>query len=142
MLATYLPVETDAFDVLSKAGLSVKGTTDTAVGEVGVSIALIADANTVIGGRNRAHDPSVATDGFKGWWKMTPELELSGGVFGSAAKNSQGWKGACSCYFLGEDPTGHFGTNLGNDPAQIRLTYKSGPIAFAIAVEDYDNAAI
>jgi opacity protein-like surface antigen len=137
----FLPAETDAYDVLSKAGLEVKGKTDTAVGEVGVSIALIADSNTTIGGANRAHDSSLATDGFKGWWKMTPELELSGGVFGSAAKNSQGWKGACSCYFLGEDPTGHFGTNLGNDPAQLRLTYKSGPIAFAIAVEDYNNAA-
>jgi hypothetical protein len=134
-----LPVETDAMDVLSKAGLEVKATTDTAVGEVGVSIALLADANTTIGGTNRGHDASVATDGFKGWWKLTPELELSGGTFGSAAKNSQGWKGQCSCYFLGEDPTGHFGTNLGNDPSQIRLTYKSGPIAFAIAVEDYDN---
>jgi opacity protein-like surface antigen len=136
-----LPTESEAFDVLSKAGLEVKGKTDTAVGEVGVSIALIADANTVIGGTNRAHDASVATDGFKGYWKMTPELELSGGVFGSAAKNSQGWKGQCSCYFLGEDPTGHFGTNLGNDPAQIRLTYKSGPLAMAVALEDYDNVA-
>ena len=127
-------------DILSKASLNVKATTDTAVGEVGVSITLLADANTAIGGVNRGHDASVATDGFRGWWKITPELELSGGVFGSAAKNSQGWKGACSCYFLGEDPTGHFGTNLGNDPAQIRLTYKSGPVAFAIALEDYDNS--
>ena len=137
----FLPIENDAFDVLSKAGLEVKGKTETAVGEVGVSIVFLADSSTTIGGTNRTHDSSVATDGFKGWWKMTPELELSGGVFGSAAKNSQGWKGACSCYFLGEDPTGHFGTNLGNDPAQLRLTYKSGPIAFAIAVEDYDNTA-
>jgi hypothetical protein len=135
-----LPTKSKAMDVLSKAGLEVKGKTDTAVGEVGVSIVLLADANTAIGGTNRTHDASVATDGFKGYWKMTPELELSGGVFGSAAKNSQGWKGQCSCYFLGEDPTGHYGTSLGNDPAQIRLTYKSGPIAFAIAVEDYDNS--
>ena len=131
--------DTQFMDIMSKASLNVKGTTDTAIGEVGVSITLLADANTAIGGNNRSNDPSVATDGFKGWWKITPELELSGGVFGSAAKNSQGWKGACSCYFLGEDPTGHYGTSLGNDAAQIRLTYKSGPIAFALAVEDYDN---
>ncbi len=136
------PINSDAYDVLSKAGLEVRGKTETAVGEVGVSIVLLADSNTTIGGTNRTHDSSVATDGYKGYWKMTPELELSGGSFGSAAKNSQGWKGACSCYFLGEDPTGHYGTNLGNDPAQLRLTYKSGPIAFAMAVEDYDNRLI
>jgi hypothetical protein len=88
---------------------------------------------------NRKHDPSVGTDGFKGWWKITPELELSGGVFGTAAGNGQGWDGRCKCYYAAGDANGGYGTSLGNDTAQIRLTYASGPISFAVAVEDSEN---
>jgi hypothetical protein len=134
------PVENDALDIKSKAGLNVNAKTETAVGEVGVSIALLAEVATT-GGINRTHDSAVATDGFKGYWKITPELELSGGVFSSATKNGQGWKGKADDQYANDDPTGHYGTNTGNDPAQIRLTYKSGDIAVAIAAEDYNNVA-
>jgi hypothetical protein len=126
-------------DVMAKAGLNVTGTTDTAVGEVGVSITLLADERAGKLAMNRKHDPSVGTDGFKGWWKITPELELSGGVFGSAAGNGQGYDGRCKCYYYGGDNSGGYGTNFGNDTAQIRLTYASGPISFAMAIEDYGN---
>jgi hypothetical protein len=130
-----------ALDVKAKAGLNVTGTTDTAVGEVGVSITLLAEV-AATGGVNRAHDGAVATDGFKGWWKITPELELSGGVFGTAAGNGQGWDGKCKCYYAAGDGSGGYGTSGGNDTAQIRLTYASGPISFAMAVEDYDHAIV
>jgi hypothetical protein len=131
-------VQSDALDLKSRAGLNVEAKTETAVGDVGVQIALLAEVADT-GGINRTHDSAVATDGFKGYWKITPELELSGGVFSSATKNGQGWKGKADDQYANDDPTGHFGTNTGNDPAQIRLTYKSGPIAFAIAAEDYNN---
>jgi hypothetical protein len=120
-------------DVVSRAGLKVVGTTDTAVGEVGVRIALLASVEQ-LGGRNRAHDPSVATDGYWGWWKITPELTLGGGVDGSLGNSSNAFDNRCSCAYI--NTGGAFGHD---DPTQIRLSYASGPISFAVALEDEDE---
>ncbi len=124
-------IKADSIDVVSRAGIKVVGTTETAVGEVGVRVALLA---TVEGFDNRAHDPSVATDGYWGWWKMTPELTLAGGVDGSLANSSNAFDNRCSCAYIGTG--GAFGHG---DPTQIRLSYASGPISFAIALEDEAN---
>jgi hypothetical protein len=123
------------FDVVSRAGLKVVGTTDTAVGEVGVRIALLASVEGR-GATNRAHDPSVATDGYWGWWKITPELTLGGGVDGSLGNSSNAFDNRCTCAYI--NTGGAFGHG---DPTQIRLSYASGPISFAVAVEDegYDD---
>jgi hypothetical protein len=120
----------DQFDVMSRAGLKVVGTTDTAVGEVGVRVALLASVETR-GGVNRDHDSAVATDGYWGWWKITPELTLGGGVDGSLANSSNLFDNRCTCAYI--DTGGAFGHN---DPTQLRLSYASGPISFAIAIED------
>jgi hypothetical protein len=120
------------FDILTEAGLKVVGTTDTAVGEVGVRVALIAESAGFFE-INRGQN-AVETDGYWGWWKMTPELELAGGVAGTLADSSNTYKDRCKCYY--NDTGGDFGNS---DPSQIRLTYKSGDISFAVAAEDYDN---
>ncbi len=117
-------------DLVSRAGLKVVGTTDTAVGEVGVRIALLASVETR-GGVNRSHDSAVATDGYWGWWKITPELTLGGGVDGSLGNSSNLFDNRCSCAYI--NTGGAFGHN---DPTQLRLSYASGPISFAVAVED------
>ena len=124
---------TKSFDVVSRAGLKVVGTTDTAVGEVGVRIALLASVEA-IGGTNRSHDSAVATDGYWGWWKITPELTLGGGVDGSLANSSNAFDNRCSCAYI------NTGSAFGRgDPTQIRLSYASGPISFAVALEDERN---
>lgn len=123
-----------AIDVVSRAGIKVVGTTETAVGEVGVRVALLGTVETR-GGRNRSHDGDVQTDGYWGWWKMTPELTLGGGVDGSLANSSNAFDNRCSCFYT--DTGGAFGHD---DPTQIRLSYASGPISFAIALEDEGNA--
>ena len=128
-----LPSKSKSFDVVSRAGLKVVGTTDTAVGEVGVRIALLASVET-LGGTNRSHDSAVATDGYWGWWKITPELTLGGGVDGSLANSSNAFDNRCSCAYI--DTGGAFGHG---DPTQIRLSYASGPISFAVALEDEEN---
>jgi hypothetical protein len=130
-----VPGDTDlkAFDVVSRAGLKVVGTTDTAVGEVGVRIALLGSVETR-GGRNRSHDSAVATDGYWGWWKITPELTLGGGVDGSLGNSSNAFDNRCTCAYI--DTGGAFGHD---DPTQLRLSYASGPISFAVAVEDEGN---
>jgi hypothetical protein len=120
-------------DIVSRAGLKVVGTTETAVGEVGVRVALLATVETR-GGTNRSHDKDVQTDGYWGWWKMTPELTLAGGVDGSLANSSNAFDNRCSCAYIGTG--GAFGRG---DPTQIRLSYASGPISFAVALEDEAN---
>jgi opacity protein-like surface antigen len=121
------------FDVVARAGLKVVGTTDTAVGEVGVRVALLAKSE---GFTNRSH-PSVGTDGFWGWWKITPELTFGGGVDGSLANSSNAFDNRCQCNYIGTG--GAFGHD---DPTQIRLSYASGPISFAVALEDEANTTV
>jgi hypothetical protein len=128
----------DFIDIKTRAGLKVVATTDTAVGEVGVRVALLGTAETQVyggpAGFNRSHDGDVQTDGYWGWWKITPELTLGGGVDGSLANSSNLFDNRCTCHYIGTG--GAFGNG---DPSQIRLSYASGPISFAVAVEDYDN---
>lgn len=131
-----LSSDIDAIDVRSIAGLKVVGTTDTAVGEVGVSIALISES-LGSGFYNAGNNP-VKTDGYWGYWKMTDELSLGGGVGGSISGNKSGFDGKASNHFSNDDGVGGYKTN--GDPSQIRLNYKSGPIAFAIALEDGENS--
>jgi opacity protein-like surface antigen len=138
LLPTIVPVTVatseESIDVVSRAGLKFVGSSDTAVGEVGIRIALLATVES-LGGSNRTHDESVATDGYWGWWKITPELTLSGGVDGTLANSSNLFDNRCTCAYI--KTGGAFGHE---DPTQIRLAYESGPISFAIAVEDEANA--
>jgi hypothetical protein len=121
-----------SLDVVSRAGLKVVGTTDTAVGEVGVRVTLLAKAEA-LGGENRSH-VTFGDDGYWGWWRITPELTLAGGIAGSLGDSSNAFDNRCTCAY--QDTGGAFGHD---DPTQIRLTYESGPISFAIAVEDEGN---
>ncbi len=63
---------------------------------------------------------------------MTPELTLGGGYTGSLGNIGYGYDGACNCYYtdnadVGFDP---------GDTSQMRLSYASGPMSAAIALED------
>jgi hypothetical protein len=133
---TVAGTDVDSVDVVSKAGLKVVGTTETAVGEVGVAIALIAES----AGFNKLNrgNHTVGTDGYWGYWKMTNELTLGGGVAGSLAGNGQGFDGKATAHYAGGDGSGGYGGH--GDPSQIRLSYASGPISFAVALEDEDSS--
>ncbi len=126
-----------ATDIRTKAGLKVEGKTDTAVGEVGARVALQATYSDNAYGWNGGNG-SVTTDGYWGWWKMTPNMTLGAGIDGSLSKNSKSFDAGCTCYYYGTG--GSIATSQPNDPAQIRLSYSDGPIGFAIAVEDANNA--
>lgn len=129
-------------DVVTHAGLGVKATTDTAVGEVGVKIGIkmtgLEGTYTYNSGQS-----GLQTDHFVGWWKMTPNLTLSGGnsnsiQSGSLSKNSYQFDSICSCYET--DYNGSMFNNPAyNDAAQIALAYADGPLGFAVAVEDAAN---
>ena len=129
---TFLSADTSETNIRSKYGLKVVGTTDTAVGEVGVKIALAGNSEGPSEDWNRA--ASIAGDGFWGWWKMTPELTLGGGRDGSISGNGEGFDGRESAMYSNSDRNGGYKTV--GDIAQFRLSYASGPIAAAIALED------
>ena len=131
--STFSSTDSSETNIRSKYGLKVVGTTDTAVGEVGVKIALAGNSDDSSSeGWNRA--ASIAGDGFWGWWKMTPELTLGGGRDGSISGNGEGFDGRESAMYSNSDRNGGYKTV--GDVAQFRLSYASGPIAAAIALED------
>jgi hypothetical protein len=114
-------------DILARGQLKVVGTTDTAVGEVGAQIQLR-------GNFEGLGNADVIMNEAWGWWKMTPELTLGGGFTGTLANIGYGYDGACNCYYTDNAPVG---LNPG-DRTQMRLSYASGPLSFAIALEDAD----
>jgi hypothetical protein len=135
--------DSTALDIKSRAEIKVVGKTDTAVGEVGASVKLRAQLATT-GGLNRTGNTSssfnrkenVFLPGAWGYWKMTPELTLGGGIDGTLAGIGYGYDGACNCYYTDNASAGY---GFAGDPAQMRLSYASGPISVAIAIEDYLN---
>jgi hypothetical protein len=131
-------LDSKTLDVVAKAGLKVVGTTETAVGEVGVRVTLQTASAWTAGGHN-GNGGTVTDDGYWGWWAMTPELTLGGGAQGSLAGNDSGFDGKEGIEFFGDGSGGY--NHNGKDPAQIRLSYASGPLAFAIALEDENNTA-
>jgi opacity protein-like surface antigen len=112
--------------VKARGQLKVVGKTDTAVGEVGVQIQLRAEEWEL-----DTKSPVTMNEAW-GWWAMTPEVTLGGGYTGSLGNVGYGYDGACSCYFI---DNADVYTNPG-DALQLRLSWASGPIGFAVAVED------
>ena len=129
--------DSDDIDVYARGQLKVVGKTDTAVGEVGVQVRMRADYDGKSNGWDYAFSSVyqgnlVYMKEAWGWWAMTPELTLGGGYTGSLGNIGYGYDGACNCYYtdnadVGFDP---------GDASQLRLSYASGPISAAIALED------
>jgi hypothetical protein len=142
------PFTNDTYsNVKARAELKVTGTTDTAVGEVGAWVKLRASTgwetgntyqfgNSSLPNRPNRGTATVTSPGAWGWWKMTPELSLGGGMDGSIANNGYGYDGACSCNYT---DNANSAWSHDGDPVQMRLTYASGPMTAAIALEDYEN---
>ncbi len=130
------PSDNYATDVRARAGVSVHGKTDTAVGEVGVNINLLAPANDVRGIYNSGNG-AVTTDGFNGYWKFTPNLTLSAGILGALSKSSYSFDATCTCAY--NDPFGAIIGSPQGDPTAFRIAYADGPLTFAAQLEDTNN---
>ncbi len=118
----------DDIHIKARGRLDVTGTTDTAVGEVGASMSIFADFD---GAGSRA----VLMDYAWGWWKMTPELTFAGGYNGSLATiGGYGIRNVNDTYIS----RGGVGVD-GGDFTQFRVSYASGPLGIALAVEHTDE---
>jgi hypothetical protein len=118
----------DDFSIRTRGQLKVTGKTDTAVGEVGATITFRAN-ETGFG------DPSVISNEQWGYWAITPELTLGGGYTGSLSGIGYGYDGKCNCYYTDNANAGYGH----GDTTQMRLSYASGPMGFAIALEDDES---
>jgi hypothetical protein len=126
-------------DVRARAGFNVTGKTDTAVGEVGASISVVNDGtgNSDSSFNYNAGNGNLRTDGYNGWWKISPNITLTAGLLGSLAKSSYTYDANCVCAY--NDPWGAIYGSPANDPAAFKLGYADGPISFAVQLEDSNN---
>jgi hypothetical protein len=114
--------------VRARGEVKIAGKTDTAVGEVGAFVKL----------RTSHGADGIGNSGFEspeywGTWNFAEGLTLAGGYTGSLAGIGYGYDGKCSCYYTDNAAAG-FGGN--GDATQMRLSYASGPIGVAVAIED------
>jgi hypothetical protein len=115
----------DELDVYSRGEIKVVGETATSVGEVGALVKIRGDFDG-----NGTADAYVKEAW--GWWALTPELTLGGGYTGSLGNIGYGYDGSCNCYYTDN-------ANVSMDPGdttQFRMTYASGPVTMAVALED------
>ncbi len=122
----------DAVRVAARGRLDVTGTTDTAVGEVGASVSFYGDFGTKAA--NISTSAMVKMDYAWGWWKMTPELTFAGGYAGSLGGIGMGIAKVNDAYISRGD------THVsGDDFTQFRISYASGPVGVAVALEHTDD---
>ena len=129
-------VDDNNLHLKARGRLDVTGTTDTAVGEVGAAISFYGDFDN-----NMTDDigfttnsASVYMDYAWGWWKMTPELTFAGGYNSSLATIGYGIRKINDAYIS----RGTVGVD-GGDFTQLRLSYNSGPVGVAVALEHTDE---
>ncbi len=129
-------VDDNNLHLKARGRLDVTGTTDTAVGEVGASMSFYGDFdNNMTGGTGfTSNSASVMMDYAWGWWKMTPELTFAGGYNGSLATIGYGIRKINDAYIS----RGGVGVD-GGDFTQLRVSYNSGPVGVAIALEHTDE---
>jgi hypothetical protein len=120
----------DDLDISTRGEIKVAAKTDTAVGEVGVLFKWRANDDAVF---SRGTNPTIVSPEYWGYWSMTPEWTLGGGYTGSLSNVPYGYDGFCACYEV--DNSTAFDLNP-NDAQQMRLSYVSGPLSFAVAIED------
>jgi len=120
----------------ARGRLDVTGTTDTAVGEVGASMSIYGDFdnNMVNDTGFTTNSADVYMDYAWGWWKMTPELTFAGGYNGSLATIGYGMRKINDAYIS----RGSVAVD-GGDFTQLRLSYNSGPLGVAVALEHTDE---
>jgi hypothetical protein len=106
----------------ARARIAAHGHTDTSVGKVGVKVRL--QGSTEWGGGSEA----VMNVGY-GYWQMTENLQLIGGYTGSVSGIGYGQDGAT---FGNTNGPG----SMDGDQEQMQLAYASGPLSFAVAIED------
>jgi hypothetical protein len=134
-----------ATDIRSYGEIKVTAKTETAVGEVGVAYQIQSNGaqTSAAGGINgNGTGGPMTTDDISGWWKMTPNMTLTGGYLGTLAKSSYSWDAVATNWWSASTGGGVYGGIPNGDPAAVQLAYADGPLSFAVQVEDSNNVLI
>ena len=115
--------------IFARGELSVKGKTDTAVGEVGVNVTLRGDFDG-------AGDADVYMTKAVGWWSLTPNLSLLAGYDEMAGGLNKYGMDKLNAFYTTAQPK----SNGPDDTTQFALAYSDGPISFKAVVGHYDNS--
>lgn len=114
--------------------LRIKAQTETSVGAVGVDMRV--QGNFDLNGRaDFTHFDPYGTNEEAvvniawGWWAMTPEWQLGAGYTGSLSLVGYGTDSLTYGEIYGP-------RSIDGDQTQMRLTYASGPLSWAVAIED------
>ncbi|MDP8995973.1 MAG: hypothetical protein M3O03_03065 [Pseudomonadota bacterium] len=129
-------------DIRTYGEIKVTGKTETAVGEVGVDFQIQKDNSVNTAPLGNGNSGAVTTDGIHGWWKMTPNMTLSGGTMGTLAKSSYSWDANATNWWSAPTGGGVWGGIPNGDPAAVQLAYADGPLSFAVQVEDANNSYV
>jgi len=133
--------QTSAADIRAVGRISVAGVTQTAVGEVGVNVALQGAAGSNTAGIANGSNSFVRTDGVSAYWKMSPALTMTIGQLGCLC-TGYSWDAIANNYFYASTQTSILGfKSSGDDPVGIRFGYADGPLGFAMQVYDGSNVA-
>jgi hypothetical protein len=119
----------DNLDVATRARFVVRGKAETAVGEVGGYFRMQVKG----GGDFTDFDEFPQMQRAYGWWKFAPDWQLLAGQEDTTGTLQTSWD-----WLAATGPTRSFGPSDAYNE-QMRLTYASGPLSFALAVEDSDN---
>ena len=110
-----------------RARVRVKATTETSVGTVGVDVRF-QGGTADFGSGGETVNMNIAW----GYWAMTPDWTIGAGYTGTLSDPGHGM-----------DSLAQFGTTIyfgaQGDQEQMRLTYSSGPLTWAVALEDSEN---
>jgi hypothetical protein len=115
----------DSLEIAARGQINLAATTDTAVGLVGVNIGLRANWDGITG------NDAFMNEAW-GYWQITPELTFGGGYAGSVGTVGHGGDIMTAMYSGGINAVGS------SDATQFRVSYVSGPLSAAIALEDSD----
>jgi hypothetical protein len=122
----------DDLDLKTRGRIFVTGKTDTAVGEIGGYFRLQADG----GGGFGDYSVNVKMNQAWGWWKFSPNWQLLAGFTDNTSLLQTSWD-----WLAATQPTSSFGpSSIGTE--MLQLKFSSGPITFAIALEDPDNVTV
>jgi hypothetical protein len=122
----------DDLDLKTRGRIFITGKTDTAVGEIGGYFRLQTDG----GGAFGDYIQGVKANQAWGWWKFSPNWQLMAGFTDNTSVLQTSWD-----WLAATGPVSSFGpSNVGTE--MLQLKFSSGPITFAIAVEDPDNGSI
>ena len=120
--------------------IKVTAKTETAVGEVGVAYQIQSNNGQSQFEMGNGNMGAITTDDISGWWKMTPNMTLTGGFLGTLAKSSYSWDAVATNWWSSEiTNSAVYGGIPNGDPAAIQLAYADGPLSFAAQIEDSNN---